>query len=74
MLEEAGLHNTSANEMNLVLDENLYLLDGSIKGKREARSYYQDLVVSKPFAFCCLENWRQNVTQLSDFVKIIVAD
>jgi hypothetical protein len=64
----------SANEMNLVLDENLYLLDGSLQGKREARSYYQDLVVSRPFAFCCLENWRQNVVKLSDFVKIIVAD
>jgi len=64
----------SATEMNLVLDENLYLLDGSVKGKKEARKYYQDMVVSKPYAFCCLENWRQNITKLEDFVKIITAD
>ncbi len=64
----------SANEMNLVLDENLYILDGSVQGKKQARKYYQDLVVSKPYAFCCLENWRQNTTQLQDFVKIIIAD
>jgi len=64
----------SANEMNLVLDENIYILDGSLPGKREARKYYQDLVVSKPFAFAVIENWRQNITELGHFVKIIVAD
>ncbi len=64
----------SATEMNLVLDENLYLLDSSIQGKRTARSYYQDLVVSRPFAFAVIENWRQNITELGQFVKIIVAD
>jgi len=64
----------SERERQMVLDENMYLIDGSRQGKNEGRDLYQGLVTSEDFLFMVIENWRQNVTKYSDYIKKYKAD
>ena len=64
----------SERERGMVLDENMYLVDGSRQGKNEGRDLYQNLVTSEDFLFMVIENWRQNVTKYSDYIKKYKAD
>jgi len=64
----------SETERSMILDENLYLLDGSRAGKNVGRKMYQELVTSEDFLFMCIENWRQNCKCFKDYVKKYKAD
>jgi hypothetical protein len=64
---------SSVIESKLILDEYLYVLDGSTAGKRQARQLYTDIVTSAPFTFLAIEAFRPNVRQFSDFLKIFRA-
>jgi hypothetical protein len=59
----------SSMELNMILDENFYILDGSRAGKNDGRKLYNDLIVQEDYQFIVVENWRQNVRQYSDYVK-----
>ena len=61
-------------EQDMVFDENLYVIDGSADGRKEARSLYNDLTASQDFMFVVIENWRQNCRCHADFIKTYVAD
>jgi hypothetical protein len=64
----------SEHERAMVLDENMYLIDGSRQGKNMGRSLYQSLVASDDFVFMVIENWRQNATEYKHYIKKIKAD
>jgi len=64
----------SEKERSMVLDENMYLIDGSRSGKLRGRELYQSLVSSEDFVFMVIENWRQNATQYEDYIKRYKAD
>ena len=64
----------SEKERGMVLDENMYLIDGSRQGKNEGRDLYQSLVTSEDFLFMVIENWRQNALTYSDYIKKYKAD
>jgi hypothetical protein len=59
----------SSMELNMILDENFYILDGSRQGKNDGRTLYNDLIIQQDYQFIVIENWRQNVRQYSDYVK-----
>jgi len=65
---------SSERERQIIFDENLYVVDGSIQGKRDARALYNDLVKSQDYMFVCIENHRQNIKEYSDYIKKYVAD
>ena len=65
---------SSERERQIVFDENLYNIDGSITGKRNARDLYNTLVKSKDYLFVVIENHRQNIKEYADYLKIYVAD
>ena len=47
----------------------MYLIDNSIKGKREARDIYQSVVLKEDYQFLVIENYKQNVKQYGDYLK-----
>ena len=61
-------------EQDMVFDENLYIIDGSVEGRKEARKLYNDLTCSQDFLFVCIENWRQNCREHKDYIKTYVAE
>ena len=65
---------SSMKELELILDENLYLLDSSRDGKKMARKLYNDLITSQDFLFMVIENYKQNVKKYEDYIKYYVAD
>jgi len=64
----------SLREKECIMDENLYLIESSIEGKRRARKLYDDLMVRKPFIFMVVLNCKQNVVKYSDYIRWFVAD
>lgn len=60
---------SSQTELNMILDENFYLLDSSIAGKRAGRELYHNLVTSEPFQFIAIQNYKQNCTCYNDYLK-----
>jgi hypothetical protein len=67
--------NAVASEMErgMILNENMYLIDGSRTGKNEGRDLYQQIVTSEPFQFMVIENFKQNCICYSDYIKKYVA-
>ena len=61
------------NILELILDENMYIIDSSREGKKEARKLYNDLVKSENFLFIVIENHKQNVKTYGDYIKKYVA-
>jgi hypothetical protein len=59
----------SCTELNMVLDENMYLIDGSLRGKRNGRQLYNHLVMSEDYQFIVVENHRQNIKEYKDYIK-----
>lgn len=64
---------SSIRELELILDENMYIIDSSREGKKEARKLYNDLVKSENFLFIVIENHKQNVKTYGDYIKKYVA-
>jgi len=61
-------------ELEMVLSENFFLLDSSRSACARARNLYHELVVKQDYQFLVLENWRQNVTMFSDYIKLYRAE
>jgi hypothetical protein len=61
-------------ELELILDEYLYIINSSRDGKREARQLYESLVQAEDFNFIGILNFRQNCNKYSDFITTYKAD
>ncbi len=64
----------SLREKECIMDENLYLIESSLEGKRRARKLYDDVMVKAPFIFMVILNCKQNVVKYSDYIRTYVAD
>ena len=58
----------------MILAENFFLLDSSRQACSKARQLYHALVVKTDYQFIVLENWRQCVTEFSDYIKLYRAE
>ena len=56
-------------ELEMVLMENFFILDSSRQATTEARQLYHKLVGTEDFQFIVVENWRQNVKVMADYIK-----
>jgi len=65
---------SSMKELELILDEYLYIINSSRDGKREARQLYESLVQAEDFNFIGILNFRQNCVKYSDFITTYKAD
>lgn len=59
----------SSTELNMILDENFYILDGSRQGKNDGRKLYNELIVAEDYQFIVIENHKQNVREYKDYIK-----
>ena len=64
----------SLREKECIMDENLYLIESSLEGKRRARKLYDDVMVKEPFIFMVVLNCKQNVVKYSDYIRTYVVD
>ena len=60
---------SSSRELDLILDECLYVLDNSREGKRAGKALYKQLITEADFQFIVIENYRQNVRCYADYIK-----
>ena len=58
----------SAVELDLLLMENFYLIDGSRDGRKQGRQLYNDLVVEEDYLFVVVDNSKQNCRCYSDYI------
>lgn len=65
---------SSMRELELIMDENMYVLDSSRQGKAKARTLYNQIVTHKDFCFLVINNYKQNVRQFSDYLNWYCAD
>ena len=65
---------SSRQETQYILDENFFTLDSSREGMRKGRALWNEILVSAPFVFCVIENFRQNIKEYGDYIKTYVAE
>ena len=58
----------SAVELDLLLMENFYLIDGSRDGRKQGRKLYNDLVIQEDYLFVVVDNSKQNVKKYNDYI------
>lgn len=63
---------SSMSELDVVMNENMFLIDSSRDGKKLARNLYNELVTSEPYLFVICENHRSNIREYSDYIKKFV--
>jgi len=61
-------------ELNMILDENFFILSSSREGKREGRQLYEDLVKKEDFTFIGILNYKQNIKEYADYLRTYKAD
>jgi len=59
---------SSMKELEMVTDENLFLLDSSRNGKKQGRDLYHKLVQSEDFQFIAVANYTQNSKTFEDYI------
>lgn len=64
----------SMRELEMILDENMYIVSTSREGKREGRTLYEDLVKEKDFQFICILNYKQNIKTYNDYLRTYTAN
>lgn len=64
----------SMRELELILDENFFIISSSREGKREGRTLYENLVKAADFNFIGIMNFKQNCTKYSDYITVYKAD
>ena len=64
----------SQTELEMILNENFYILDSSRNGKNEGRALYHELVNKEDFIFIVIENYKQNCRTYQDYIKWAKAD
>lgn len=65
---------SSMNELELILEENMYLICSSREGKKEARRMYEELVKQKDFQFIGILNFKQNCRCYADYIRTYKAN
>lgn len=63
----------SMRELEMILDENMYVVSSSREGKREGRTLYEDLVKEKDFQFIAILNYKQNCKTYGDYIRTYTA-
>ena len=58
----------SAVELDLLLMENFYLIDGTRDGRKQGRQLYNELVVQEDYIFVVVDNSKQNCRCYSDYI------
>ena len=61
-------------ELEMILDENMYVVSTSREGKREGRTLYEDLVKEKDYQFIGILNFKQNIKEYKDYIRSYTAD
>jgi len=64
---------SSIVETELILSENFYILGSSRKDKQQGRELYHKLVGYQDFGFCVILNFKQNIKEYNDYVKVYKA-
>lgn len=64
----------SMRELEMILDENMYIVSSSREGKREGRTLYENLVKEKDYQFIGVLNYKQNVKDYGDYLRTYIAD
>jgi len=64
----------SMMELNMILDENFYIISSSREGKKEGRQLYEDLVKKEDFNFIGVMNYKQNCCCYADYLRTYKAD
>jgi len=64
---------SSLKEVELVLDENLYILSSTLEEKRSAKQLYYDIVLKDDFAFMAICNYKQNCREYKDYLFSVKA-
>ena len=64
----------SITELEMILNENFYIIDSSRTGKQEGKKLYHDLVTRDDFIFIVIENYKQNCKCYADYIKTYKAD
>ena len=64
----------SMRELEMILDENMYVISSSRDGKREGRALYEELVKEKDFQFIGILNYKQNCKCYADYIRKYTAD
>lgn len=62
----------SFKEFEMLRDECLCMTCHDREGRKMALEYYNN-IVSEPYAFCCVEMFRNNINCLSDYIKRLKA-
>jgi hypothetical protein len=52
---------------------NFYILGSSRKDKQKGRELYHKLVGYQDFGFVCIQNWKQNIKEYNDYIKVYKA-
>ena len=61
-------------ELEILLSENFYILDSSRSACARARMLYHQLVVKNDYQFIAILNYKQNVTNFKDYIKLYRAE
>jgi hypothetical protein len=64
----------SMPELELILQENFFLISSSRDGKREGRDLYERLVKEKDFQFIGVLNFKQNIKDYGDYLRTYTAN
>lgn len=64
----------SMRELEMILDENMYVVSSSREGKREGRTLYENLVKEKDYQFIGVLNYKQNVKDYGDYLRTYTAN
>jgi len=64
----------SMKELEMILEENFYVVSSSRDGKKEGRELYEQLVKAKDFQFIGILNYKQNCRTHSDYIRVYTAD
>lgn len=65
---------SSMREREIVFDENLYMLESSLEGRRRAKRLYDTVMTKEDFVFMVVINSKQNVKTYSDYLVLYRAD
>ena len=64
----------SMKELEMILEENFYVVSSSRDGKKDGRRLYEDLVKEKDFQFISILNYKQNCRTHADYIRTFTAD
>jgi len=59
---------SSSVELEMILQENFYILDASRKGKARGRELYNSLVTKEDYQFIVVANYKQNSRTFKDYI------